>query len=87
MKNHPKTGPLGLLVGAPELGGPGESVADISSTLVNPDRISKERAKLKKTINRTGTAESFIQAFHDFDNEHPGFLIHSTIGKVTVFCF
>ncbi|KAF8185384.1 hypothetical protein BJ912DRAFT_852761, partial [Pholiota molesta] len=87
VKHHPQTGPLGLLVGPPELGGPGKSVADISPALSNPDRISYEQTKLKKTINGTGTAETFIQAFEDFDTEHPGFLIHSSLGKITVFCF
>lgn len=30
VKSHPKTGPLGLIVGVPGIDGPGESVADIS---------------------------------------------------------
>lgn len=79
---HPNTGPLGLIVGVPGLHGPGESVADISEVLVNADRVRKERQKLK--LGNMGGGDSFIAEFAKFTMEHPGFVIYSQIGDVTV---
>ncbi|KAF8059496.1 hypothetical protein FPV67DRAFT_1357277, partial [Lyophyllum atratum] len=71
-----------LIVGAPGVEGPGESVADISDVFLNADRVGKERLKLKRGADTGG--DSFIRAFAKFDSEHPGLVILSTIGKVTV---
>ncbi|KIM38444.1 hypothetical protein M413DRAFT_12871 [Hebeloma cylindrosporum] len=82
VKAHPNTGPLGLIVGVPGLTGPGESVADISDVFLNADRVSKERQKIKHSTDSGG--DSFIAAFAKFTEEYPGFVIYSTLGKVTV---
>lgn len=79
IKSHPKTGPLALIVGVPEISGPGESVADISDVLLNAHRVSKEKQKIK---NLTG--DSFIAAFAQFSMDHPGFVVHAQLGEVTV---
>jgi hypothetical protein len=82
VKAHPNTGPLGLIVGVPGLTGPGESVADISDVFLNPDRVSKERQKIKRDAETGG--DSFIAQFEKFTDEFPGFVIYSILGKVTV---
>jgi len=82
VKAHPNTGPLGLIVGVPGLTGPGESVADISDVFLNADRVSKERQKIKNHTESGG--DNFIAAFAKFTEEYPGFVIDSTLGKVTV---
>ncbi|KAF5374009.1 hypothetical protein D9615_009903 [Tricholomella constricta] len=79
---HPQVGPLQLIVGVPGIDGPGESVADISDVLLNADRVTKERQKLKRPADTGG--DHFIRAFAKFEQERPGFIILSTIGKVTV---
>ena len=87
VKQHPNTGPLGLIVGVPGIEGPGQSVADISDALLNADRVSKERLKIKHNLGGTGgNADSFITAFSKFDEEHPTFVRFSTLGRVTVIC-
>jgi len=81
VNQHPKTGPLGLIVGVPGIEGPGQSVADISDALLNADRVSKERLKIKHNLGANGgNAESFSQ----FDEEHPNFVRLSVLGKVAV---
>ena len=82
VKAHPKTGPLGLIVGVPGLTGPGESVADISDVFLNADRVSKERQKIK--LNTDSGGDNFISAFAKFTEEYPGFVIYSTLGTITV---
>jgi hypothetical protein len=79
---HPKAGPLALVVGAPGVKGPGKSVADISPVFVNVDRVRKERHMVKKEEIQGG--DSFIAAFAKFSADHPGFVIYSQIGVVTV---
>ena len=39
--NHPKSGPLQLVVGVPTLHGPGKSVGEISTVLLNKDRLAE----------------------------------------------
>ncbi|KAF5378164.1 hypothetical protein D9615_007525 [Tricholomella constricta] len=82
VKSHPKAGPLQLIVGVPGVHGPGHSVADISDVLLNADRVSKERKSVKRGADTGG--DSFIRAFSDFEVNHPGFIIASTLGRVTV---
>jgi hypothetical protein len=79
---HPNVGPLGLIVGLPGLNGPGESVADISDVLLNPDRVRKEKQKLKKGDTHGG--DTFIAEFSNFSEARPGFVIYSQLGAVTV---
>lgn len=82
VKSHPSSGPLQLIVRLPGIHGPGESVADISDVLVNAQRVSKERQKIKR--GNILSADGLIAAFAKFEAEHPNFIIHSTIGEVTV---
>ena len=86
VKTHPQSRPLNLITGPTELGRPGNSVANISSVLYNADRVSKERQKLIKLVNPSG-ADAFIASFAQFSRDHPGFVILSVIGEVTVICF
>jgi hypothetical protein len=83
VKAHPRSGPLQLIVGVPGLDEPGESVADISDVLLNADRVSKERQKIKHGQNNQ-TADGFISAFRDFELKYPNFILESNIGSETV---
>ncbi|KAF9032059.1 hypothetical protein BJ165DRAFT_1358081 [Panaeolus papilionaceus] len=82
VRSHPKSGPLQLVVGVPGLHGPGKSAADISRVFLNAARVSKERQKVTNEIGPS--ADGFIASFSRFEDEHPGFVINSVIGKVTV---
>ncbi|PPQ76027.1 hypothetical protein CVT24_006700 [Panaeolus cyanescens] len=82
VQSHPKSGPLQLVVGVPGLNGPGQSAAEISKVLLNAHRVSKERQKITNEV--MPSADGFIAAFSRFENEHPSFVINSTIGQVTV---
>ncbi|KAH9949625.1 hypothetical protein B0H21DRAFT_804179 [Amylocystis lapponica] len=79
---HPNAGPLALLVGVPGLHGPGQSVAEISSILMNKDRLRAERHSIKNRGPKGG--DGFIAEFAVFDREHPGFIVYSQIGDVSV---
>jgi hypothetical protein len=79
IKSHPQTGPLALIVGVPEINRPGELVADISDVLLNAHYVSKEKQKIENS-----TGDSFIAAFAQFSKDHPGFVVHAQLGKVTV---
>ncbi|KAF8176212.1 hypothetical protein K438DRAFT_1510990, partial [Mycena galopus ATCC 62051] len=79
--DHPKVGPLALLVGRPGLHGPEKSVADISSVLFNRDRIKSERRAIKRQGN---LADSEFAQFAQFERENPGFIIFSQFGAVTI---
>ena len=87
VQQHPKAGALSLIVGAPTLEGPGESVADISPVYTNAHRVSKERQKLRRGAVRFSNGDSFISAFAEFDLKHPGFLVSEVFGSVTVVSF
>jgi hypothetical protein len=82
VEKHPKVGALGLVVGLPGLNGPGKSVAEISPILMNVDQVWKERQNVKTTLSITG--ETYLDQLAAFDQHHPGFLIHSQVGTVTV---
>ncbi|KAF9455214.1 hypothetical protein BDZ94DRAFT_1130311, partial [Collybia nuda] len=79
---NPNAGPLSLIVGLPGVNGPGDSVADISDVYLNADRVSKDRRALKRGADTSG--DQFIRGFAEFDDEHPGFILLSVLGKVTV---
>ena len=86
VNQHPNTGPLGLIVGVPGIDGPGQSVADISDALLNANRVSKERLKIKNSVSggTGGNADSFVAAFSQFDEDHPNFVRLSVLGKIAV---
>ncbi|TFK37264.1 hypothetical protein BDQ12DRAFT_608068, partial [Crucibulum laeve] len=66
----------------PGLKTPGESIADISTVLLNADHVRKEKQKVKKADIQGG--DSFVSAFAKFSAEHKGFVIHSKLDEVTV---
>ena len=78
---NPKLGPLGLIVGIPGIRGPGKSVANISNILLNADQVSKE--KQKYNVDRS-SGIGFVNAFEQFCQEHPGFVIYGQLEEVTV---
>lgn len=80
--SNPMSGPRALMTGVPTFEGPGESVADISDVLLNVDRVSKERLKVKQGIGESG--DNFLENFAKFEDEHPDFIILSRLGKYTV---
>ena len=87
VEQHPKSGPLQLLVGAPTLHGPGASVADISPVLLNKDRIAYELEKVRHPKRPGGSADDLnIKEFSLFCAENEGFIIHSVIREVVVIC-
>ncbi|KAJ7168037.1 hypothetical protein C8R46DRAFT_852394, partial [Mycena filopes] len=75
--------PLKLLVGAPSLDGPGDSVADITPVLLNSDRIKYERRKILKGARPAG-GSTFVQAFAAFEEKYPNFIREAQFGDVTV---
>ncbi|KAJ7658638.1 hypothetical protein DFH06DRAFT_1407053, partial [Mycena polygramma] len=81
VREHPKVGPLSLLVGRPGLHGPEKSVAEISPVLFNKDRIKSERRAIKR---QGDLADSDFAQFAQFERENPGFIIFSQFGAVTV---
>jgi hypothetical protein len=44
--------------------------------------VQKEKKNVKTTLSITG--ETFLDQLTAFDQHHPGFLIHSQVGTVTV---
>lgn len=85
-KKNPDARPSALVSGPPGIDGPQESVAKISPLLINGDRVAKERAKVKN-IPSDGGGDQFIKAFAEFDRDHPGFVVGSKLGDVTVISF
>lgn len=81
---NPKVKALPLLVGVPTVNGPGESVAEISPVFLNKDRIKANRRKIIQHAQVDIGADNFIRQFSEFQGAHPGFVVHSTIGLVTV---
>jgi hypothetical protein len=84
LKDHPKAGPLSLLVGRPGLGGPQESVAELAPPLHNKDRIKAEKRKVM--LNARGS-DDFITQFAQFEQKYPGFVRASEFGELTVISF
>jgi hypothetical protein len=82
VKSNPMSGPRALITGVPTFDGPGESVADISDVLLNVDRVSKERLKVKHGAGESG--DNFLENFAKFEDEHPDFIVLSRLGKYTV---
>ena len=52
--------------------------------LLNADRVSKERRKIKLDADSGG--DNFTAAFAKLTEDYPGFVIFSMIGKITVIC-
>ncbi|KAJ2991697.1 hypothetical protein NUW54_g8123 [Trametes sanguinea] len=83
--NHPKAGPLELSVGVRTLHGPGTPASSISPVFLNKDRVKHEQRKIKQEANPSSSiGDHFLAAFAQFCREHPGFVLQSVIGEVTV---
>ncbi|KAJ7239613.1 hypothetical protein B0H12DRAFT_970817, partial [Mycena haematopus] len=70
---HPRMGPAQLLAGRPTIDGPGLSVADISSVLLNPQRIQYERRKIFNPDNKVH--QRFFPKLERFKEKHPDWTI------------
>lgn len=82
---HPKAGPLELVIGTRTLHGPGKAAGDISPVLLNKDRVKYEQRRIKQAASAGGaSSDQFISAFADFTRDHPGFVLQSIIGDVSV---
>lgn len=75
---HPKSGPLALLVGVSTR----PSAAKISTVLANQDRLKADRRAIKAGLSSGG--DRFITEYANFCRDHPGFVISSHFGVVTV---
>lgn len=82
---NPNVKPLALVVGQPTIHGPGLSVAEISPVLLNADRVKFERRQVRNANGAGGHGgDDFVAKFAAFEEEHPGFVIFSRFGPVTV---
>lgn len=82
---HPKAGPLELVIGTQTLHGPGKASGDISPVLLNKDRVKYEQRKVKQATSSGGSGgDQFLAAFAEFARNHAGFVLQSTIGEVSV---
>ncbi|KAF8996285.1 hypothetical protein BDZ89DRAFT_1171659 [Hymenopellis radicata] len=80
---HPKSGPLKFVVGHQRLDGTfGPSAADISPALLNANRVSYERNKVKRAVNMTGS--NFLQQYSAFKSRHAGFVVQEILDSEVV---
>lgn len=85
VERNPKAGPLELLVGVRTLKGPGESAKDISTVLLNKDRIAHELKSVRQTSRAGASGDTLnLAEFSQFCANNPGFIIHSIIRDVVV---
>ncbi|KAJ7763014.1 hypothetical protein B0H16DRAFT_1805867 [Mycena metata] len=70
VNEHPRMGPAQLLAGRPALDGPGPSVANISSVLLNPHRIQYERQRILNPENKVRD-QRFLPKLERFKEKHP----------------
>lgn len=85
VRQNPTSTPSALVTGVPNGAGSEKSAADISPALLNRDRVAKERNKVKNQPDVGGN--KFLQTFAEFDRLHPGFVVTSKIGDMTVISF
>ena len=85
VQQNPTSGPVQLLVGPQTLGGPGRPVSDISSVLVNKDRVGYKLKKIReKSKPGYGVDGLSVSEFAEFDKANPGFIVSCKLGKVSV---
>ncbi|KAI9057625.1 hypothetical protein FKP32DRAFT_1583394, partial [Trametes sanguinea] len=71
--------------GVRTLHGPGTPASSISPVFLNKDRVKHEQRKIKQEANPSSSiGDQFLAAFAEFCREHPGFVLQSVIGEVTV---
>ncbi|KAG2133699.1 hypothetical protein DEU56DRAFT_888775 [Suillus clintonianus] len=76
---NPTTGPAALVAGRHSLSGTRESVATISTVLLNQDRVKAELQALRGKSTR-----NFVDDFAEFQRNHPGYVLYSQFEVVTV---
>ncbi|KAL7284985.1 hypothetical protein ACG7TL_000074 [Trametes sanguinea] len=81
---NPKAGPLELSIGPQTLHGPQRPASEISSILLNKDRIKYEQRKIKQASRGVHGGDHFLSEFAQFCEDHPGFILQSVIGTVSV---
>ncbi|KAJ7825782.1 hypothetical protein B0H13DRAFT_1918505 [Mycena leptocephala] len=74
VNEHPRMGPAQLLAGRPAVDGPGPSVADISTVLLNPHRIQCERRKILNPENKIRDWR-FLPKLERFKEKHPDWML------------
>lgn len=85
VEKNPNSGPLQLLVGVPTLHGPGESAVDISPVLINKDRITYERKRVRQGTASTNSPSTLnLDEFIAFCQENKGFVVQSVTGPDVV---
>ncbi|KAH6908510.1 hypothetical protein BKA70DRAFT_1222704 [Coprinopsis sp. MPI-PUGE-AT-0042] len=82
---NPRAGPTRMFAGLPDETGQLRSAADISPALSHPDRISKEKQRVKRGQRADGTNGPFSE-LQQFDERYPNFLRKSVVGSTTVLC-
>ncbi|KAJ7137255.1 hypothetical protein C8R46DRAFT_969648, partial [Mycena filopes] len=77
VNEHPRMGPAQLLAGRPAVDGPGPSVADISSVLLNAHRIQYERRKILNPENKVRETASlrFLPKLERFKEKHSDWMV------------
>ncbi|KAG2137757.1 hypothetical protein BD769DRAFT_1638057 [Suillus cothurnatus] len=76
---NPTAGPAALISGRNSLTGARQSVATISTVLLNQDRVKAELQALRGKSTR-----NFVDDFADFQRNHPGYVLYSQFEVVTV---
>ncbi|KAJ6559942.1 hypothetical protein B0H19DRAFT_883955, partial [Mycena capillaripes] len=74
INEHPRMGPAQLLAGRPAVDGPGPSVAEISTVLLNPHRIQYERRKILNPENKVRD-QHFHPKLERFKEKHPDWTV------------
>jgi hypothetical protein len=69
---NPTAGPAALISGRNGLTGARQSVATISTVLLNQDRVKAELQALRGKSTR-----NFVDDFADFQRNHPGYVLYS----------
>lgn len=82
VRSHPKAGPSKLMAGVPDVNGTSGPVTELSTTLLNSDRVKYEVAKIRR--QNPGNGGDVIGGLVSFCEEHPNFVLYSTITQVAV---
>ncbi|KAH7907178.1 hypothetical protein BJ138DRAFT_1014934 [Hygrophoropsis aurantiaca] len=77
---NPTAGPLSLLVGPQGRHGPKKGVGEISTILLNTDRIKAELRRLKEK----GSTQEWQDTFAQFKADHDDWVVYDQFGPVSV---
>lgn len=81
---HPDAGPSKLMAGVPNLDGSSEPITELSTTLLNSDRVKYEVTKIRDTGSHQARHGDLVGGLVTFCEAHPGFVLYSTITQVAV---